>query len=376
MIARLARLVAIPSISREERAIADTLGTELREAGLRVQRERNNLWCEIGDAARPRLLLNSHLDTVPPGQSWASDPRTPRLDEGRLTGLGANDAKGCVVALIEAALATRRRLDRGERLGGTVVLALTAEEEISGAGLGTILRRLRPLDAALVGEPTGLVPMVAQRGLLVLRGVARGRSGHPANTPTGEADNAILAAASDLVRLREFDWGPRHPLLGRCHAHVTMVNGGVARNVIPDRCEFCLDIRTTPLESHAHLFQRLCDYLRSDLHVHSDRLVPVETDRTAPIVQAVLRALPGAELGGSSAMSDMVFLAGIPSVKLGPGQSRRSHAPDEYILLDELRDGAAAYERIIQEYFGVENRVGSADATAVPQAVACRSQAS
>jgi acetylornithine deacetylase len=351
MIERLARLVAMPSVSGEESAIAEALGAELREAGLRVQRAGNNLWCEIGDAARPRLLLNSHFDTVPPAQGWSGDPWAPRLDEGRLTGLGANDAKGCVVALIEAVLATRRRLERGQHLGGTVVLALTAEEETGGEGLGTIVEQLRPLDAALVGEPTGLVPMIAQRGLLVLRGVARGRSGHPANTPADDADNAILAAARDLSRLREFDWGPRHPLLGRCHAHVTMISGGVARNVIPDTCEFYLDVRTTPLESHARLYRRLRDYLQSDLRVHSDRLVPVETDRAAAIVQAALRALPGAEPGGSPAMSDMVFLAGVPSVKSGPGQPSRSHTADEYILLDELRDGAAAYERIVQEYF-------------------------
>jgi len=375
MIERLARLVAIPGVSGEESAIAEALCAELQEAGLRVQRERNNLWCEIGDAARPRLLLNSHLDTVLPAQGWSGDPWTPRLDEHRLTGLGANDAKGCVAALVEAVLATQRRLERGERLGGTVVLALTAEEEISAEGLGAILERLRPLDAALVGEPTGLVPMIAQRGLLVLRGVARGRSGHPANTPADDADNAILAAARDLSRLREFDWGPRHPLLGRCHAHVTMISGGVARNVIPDQCEFHLDVRTTPLESHARLYRRLRDYLHSDLRVHSDRLVPVETDRAAAIVQAVLRALPGAEPGGSPAMSDMVFLAGVPSVKIGPGQPSRSHTPDEYILLDELRDGAAAYERIIQEYCRAEAVDGAVGVRATAESAACKSEA-
>jgi acetylornithine deacetylase len=153
------------------------------------------------------------------------------------------------------------------------------------------------------------------------------------------------------VKLTEFDWGPEHPLLGRCHAHVTTINGGVARNVIPDTCEFCLDIRTTPAESHAQLFQRLRRHLQSELIVHSERLVPVQTDAAEPIVQATLRAVPGVHAGGSPTMSDMVFLAGIPSAKIGPGESVRSHTPDEYILLDELREGAAAYERIIREYF-------------------------
>jgi len=352
MIDRLARFVALPSLSRQESALADAVCAELRAAGLPVQREANNVWCEIGDAQRPRLLLNSHLDTVPPGHGWSQDPWTPRIVDGWLVGLGANDAKGCVAALIEAVLATQRRLNAGQQLGGTVVLALTAEEEVSGAGLAAILSRLAPLDAAIVGEPTGLVPMIAQRGLLILRGVARGRSGHPANTPAASADNAIATAVQDLARLGEFDWGPMHPLLGCCHAHVTQIHGGIARNVIPDECEFYLDIRTTPGESHLELYERLRSFLRSELHIRSERLVPVETSASEPIVQAALRARPGAQPAGSPAMSDMVFLQGIPSVKIGPGDSRRSHTPDEFITQRELADGAAAYERVIWEYCG------------------------
>ena len=351
MIERLTKLVAIRSVSREEGPIADAVCSDLQQAGLCVSRQGNNLWCEIGDAARPRLLLNSHLDTVPPAHGWTGDPWTPRRTADRLVGLGANDAKGCVTAMIAAVLAVKKRLDCGDRLGGTLILALTAEEEISGAGLGTIVDQLAPLDAAIVGEPTGLVPMIAQRGLLVLRGVARGCSGHPANTPADSANNAILTAARDLTALETFDWGPAHPLLGRCHAHVTMIKGGVARNVIPDACEFFLDIRTTPAESHAGLCRRLRRHLKSDLHIHSDRLVPVQTDPGEAILQAVLRAVSGVAPGGSPTMSDMVFLGGVPSVKIGPGRSSRSHTPDEYIELEELAVGAGAYERIIREYF-------------------------
>ncbi|MCH7643973.1 MAG: M20/M25/M40 family metallo-hydrolase [Myxococcales bacterium] len=351
MIERLARYVAIRSISREEGALAETVAADLAQRGLRVRRRDNNIWCEVGDAQRPRLLLNSHLDTVPPANGWTADPFSLRRDGDRLTGLGANDAKGCVTSMIAALLNTKARLDAGERLGGTVVLALTAEEEISGQGLGTLLEELRPLDAAIVGEPTGIVPMTAQRGLLILRGVATGRSGHPANTPPGSADNAIQTAARDLQELEDFDWGPEHPLLGRCHAHVTQINGGTARNVIPDACEFYLDIRTTPAESHRELFERLDHRLESALHVHSDRLVPVATGQDERIVQAVLRALPDTQPAGSAAMSDMVFLDGIPSVKIGPGESRRSHTPDEYITRQELEAGARAFERIIEEYF-------------------------
>lgn len=356
MIERLAQYVRIPSVSGQEGALADAVAADLMTAGLRVQRHGNNLWCELGDAPRPRLLLNSHLDTVPPGQGWSADPWMPVLRDGRLTGLGANDAKGCVVAMIEAALAVRRRMEAGPPLGGTIVLALTAEEETSGQGLGVILERLRPIDAALVGEPTGMVPMTAQRGLLILRGVARGRSGHPANTPADGDDNAISVAARDLAALSGFDWGGAHPLLGRCHAHATRIRGGVANNVVPDECEFVLDIRTTPLEAHRALYERLRAAMRSELHVHSERLAPVETAADERIVRAVLRALPGAIPAGSAAMSDMVFLAGVPAVKIGPGDTRRSHTADEYALESEIRDGAAGYERIVEGYFTASDR--------------------
>lgn len=356
MIERLGKLVAIQSVSGEEDAIAAAVSAELQEAGLPVHRQDHNVWCEIGDGSRPRLLLNSHLDTVPPAAGWSGDPWSLRSVDGRLVGLGANDAKGCVSALIEAILAVKRRIDSGQRLNGTVVLALTAEEETGGQELNTILERIGPLDAAIVGEPTGLVPMVAQRGLLVLRGVAHGRSGHPANTPPESPDNAIFAAARDLNRLAEFDWGPAHPLLGRSHAHVTMMRGGVARNVVPDACEFYLDVRTTPGESHAELCERLRRHLESELHVHSDRLVPIQTDVHERIVEAVTRAVPGASPSGSAAVSDMAFLSGIPSVKIGPGDSKRSHTPDEYLLPSELEQGALAYERIVWNYFSTGQR--------------------
>lgn len=350
MLERLARYVSIRSISREEGRLADTVTADLAAAGLHVERVGNNVWCESGDARRPRLLLNSHLDTVPPGSGWTGDPWTPRIDGDRLTGLGANDAKGCVVAMVEAVLRVQASLARGERLGGTIVLALTAEEEISGQGLGTIVQRLGPLDAALVGEPTSLVPMIAQRGLLVLKGRAAGRTAHPANTPPDQAANAIVAALRDIMRLAEFDWGPAHPLLGRTHANVTRIAGGVANNVIPDSCEFVVDVRTTPIESHAALVARLRAALECELSIHSDRLVPFETRPDEPIVQACLRALPGAVPAGSPAMSDIVFLAGVPAVKIGPGDTRRSHTPDEYVLGSELSAGAAAYERMIREF--------------------------
>jgi len=349
-IERLAEYAAVPSLSGAEAELADLIAGQLAAEGIVVHREGNNLWVELG-AGRPRLLLNSHLDTVPPGQGWTADPWLPRRGEGRLTALGANDAKGCVAAMVESFLALHRQMVHDKRkFSGTLILALTAEEETAGTGLAAILDRLRPLDAAIVGEPTGLAPVIAQRGLMILRGVARGRAAHTANTPPQAAANAIVLAAENILRLQSFDWGPCHERLGRAHAHVTGIQGGIAHNVIPDVCEFRLDIRTTPLESHAALFSRLKAFLHSELTVHSDRLVPVETSSEELIVR-VACSVSGRPPAGSATMSDMVFLSGIPAVKLGPGQSVRSHTPDEYILESELAEGVATYAEIVRRYF-------------------------
>ncbi len=355
---RLCDYVAIRSLSREEGALADRVFADLAEAGLQPRRIGDNVICEIGDAPRPRLLLNSHLDTVPASDGWKSDPWTPTIDGDRIIGLGANDAKGCGVAMIETVLALRQRRDRGQRIGGTVVLALTVEEEIAGDGLCAIVDQLGPLDAGIVGEPTSLTPMTAQRGLLILKGRARGRTAHPANTPPDTDSNAIQIAADDARHLLTFDWGPVHPLLGRSHGHITRMNGGVANNVIPDLCEFMLDIRTTTAEVHAAMTDRLRQHLRSEITVHSDRMIPIETADDADIVRAVCAALPDARPTGSPAMSDMVWLRGIPAVKIGPGDTRRSHTPNEYITRSELQAGLTAYTAIAKAYFA---RVGTGD---------------
>ena len=329
----------------------------MAEAGLEVHRLGNNLWAEIGDAPRLRLLLNSHLDTVPPGEGWTSDPWTPRREADRLVGLGANDAKGCVTALIEAVLAMHRRMQQGERLGGTIVLALTAGEETTNEGMAEILDHLRPLDAAIVGEPTGLTPMIAQRGLLILKGIAPRASAHPGNTPPQLAENAVVVAAADVLRLQEFDWGPSHPQLGRAHGNVTIIHGGIAHNVIPEACEYCLDIRTTPLEPHAALFARLQAFVRSDLAVRSERLVPIETSQDAAIVQATCAAT-GKKPEGSAHHERHGFSGWYPGRQDRPRPKCPLHTRDEFILNAELLDGAAKYGGIIQSYFAAAAREG------------------
>jgi acetylornithine deacetylase len=351
LVERLLRLTAISCVSGQEEAVADAVQAELEAAGAMVRRNGDNIVCEFGDAPRPRLLLNSHLDTVPPAAGWTADPWTPRQAGNRMIALGANDAKASVCAMIEAFQVISADLRRGRPLRGTLVLALTTEEETTGRGLRETLPLISPIDAALVGEPTDLTPMIAQRGLLILRCIARGRSSHPANTPADTPDNAIVNAMSAIRELYHVDWGPPHAMLGTCHAHVTRIAGGVATNVIPDACEFWVDVRTTPNQSHMDTVERLRAQLPCEVHVHSDRMIPVQTDPGAAIVRAVCRAVPHRDPQGSATMSDMVTLAGIPSVKIGPGQSVRSHTPDEYVTIEELVAGAAAYERICRAYF-------------------------
>ncbi|WP_224249659.1 M20/M25/M40 family metallo-hydrolase [Hyalangium gracile] len=346
--ALLEALVATPSVSGQEGRIADQVASWVEGWGGRVQRQGHNLWFTVGSGPR-RLLVNSHLDTVPPCAGWTLEPQVPVWREGRLYGLGSNDAKGCVASML---LAARELLQNPQALEGRgeVVFAFTAEEETGGAGLGTVLPALGPLDAAVVGEPTGLKPCTAQRGMLLLRCVAHGRSAHVAHAQAAEAQNAIHLAAQDISTLAELRF-PAHPLLGEARAQVTQIQGGLARNQVPDRCEFFVDIRTTPGMEHAAVATHLAGVLRSEVIVHSARYLPKSTAPGEPIVRAAVAAGGGVGPVGSSTASDWAFLGQVPAVKVGPGDTLRSHKPDEYLALVELEAGVAFYQRLIRGYF-------------------------
>ncbi|MBI4913295.1 MAG: M20/M25/M40 family metallo-hydrolase [Acidobacteria bacterium] len=330
----LKRLVEAPSLSGQEGPAADLLQGILEGEGISVTRAGHNLVFEIGSGA-PRLLLLSHLDTVPPGAGWSGDPWKPEWMEGRLTGLGANDAKGCVAAMTGAALGLR-----SAELPGTLVFAFAAEEETGSGGIEAILPRLGALDAAIVGEPTGLQVCAAQRGMLILRCLARGESAHVAHARLGE--NAIHKAARDIARLELFRF-EGHPLLGAPRAQVTQIGGGIARNLVPDACEFFIDLRTTPNLEHDELLRFFAGQLESEVSIHSDRYLPRATDPAEPVVQAALAAAGVANPVGSATTSDWACLGELPAVKVGPGDTHRSHRPDEYLLATELHRGAAFY---------------------------------
>ena len=268
-----------------------------------------------------------------------------RVEDSRLVALGANDAKGCVVAMIMAA----REL-KDAHFDGSVTFAFVAEEERGGEGIRAVKPRLRQIDAAVIGEPTALQVCIAQRGMLILRCTAHGESAHVAHAHLG--DNAIHKAARDIARLAELELEP-HESLGVARPQVTQIAGGLARNQVPDRCEFFVDIRTTPNLDHAAVSAAIDDALESEVAVHSDRYVPVATDAAEAIVRAALDA-SGTKRGvGSDTTSDWAFLRGIPAVKIGPGDTKRSHRPNEYVTVAELEAGAAFYTRVVRAYFAL-----------------------
>lgn len=340
----LREMIRIPSESRSEDAIVARLESALGEMGLAPKRSGRNLTAMYDGGDGPLLLLNSHTDTVPVGRGWTRDPLKADIEDGRIYGRGSNDAKGCLVAMMIGA----RKAFASNAPKGKVLLAATCEEEVLGQGLETLLPALPRPDAAVVGEPTGLKAAVAQKGLLLLSIVAKGRSAHAAH---GGGINAVEAAAHDVIALSKLGFDREHSTLGKTSLHVTQISGGDRHNVIPDRCELVVDIRTTPAVSTDEIVALVRRAVQGEVVVRSNRLGTVETDPSHPIVLAALAANPAGRVYGSPTLSDWVFLKGIPTVKAGPGDSKRSHTPDEYLEVAELQAGVDFYEQLIRSYF-------------------------
>jgi acetylornithine deacetylase len=339
----LAFLVSTPSVSESEDTIANNLSGILSSEGFRIQREGNSIWFTVGTRKRPHLLLLSHLDTVPPCAGWNSDPFKAHIEDGKLTGLGANDAKGAVAAMIMAAREIQHR-----DFDASITFAFVADEERSGEGIRTIKPKLGHIDAALIGEPTGLQVCTAQRGLLILRCTAQGKASHAAHGHLGE--NAIHKAARDISRLATMEFAA-HEDFGATRAEVTQITGGLARNQVPDRCEFFVDLRTTPNLDHATVAAEIGAVLESEVAIQSYRYEPVATNPSEVVVRAALEVADASAGIGSVTTSDWAFLKGIPAVKVGPGDTSRSHRPNEYLLLSELKEAVIFYGRFIHTYF-------------------------
>ena len=337
----LKALIATPSVSRDESRTGDLLFAFLAERGAAPERLHNNVWAraEGFDPQRPTLLLNSHHDTVRPAVSYTRDPYAPTLEEGRLYGLGSNDAGASVVALTEAFLTLRTR-----ELPFNLVLALSAEEECMGEhGMRALLPALGRVDMALVGEPTGMQAAVGERGLVVLDCTARGRSGHAARN---EGVNALYIAADDIARLRTFRFERKSALLGPIGIAVTQIEAGTQHNVVPDTCRFVVDIRTTDAYTNEEVVEILRGALQSEVVPRSTRIRAAAVGDDHPLVRAARGV--GRRTFVSPTTSDRTLMP-FPSLKMGPGESARSHAADEFVLVREIDEAIGIYEQYIEQ---------------------------
>ncbi|MDR1097408.1 MAG: M20 family metallo-hydrolase [Tannerella sp.] len=332
----LKRMIAIPSFSREENGVADFLQQYWTQAGQRVNRRGNNLWLSTSvDPGKPVLLLNSHIDTVRPAAGWVGDPFTPDEPEGgdRIYGLGSNDAGASVVSLYEAFTVLSRR----EQPYNLIFLA-SAEEEISGAGgVESVLPLFPPVSFAVVGEPTAMQPAVAERGLMVLDCTVTGKAGHAARD---EGINAISLALRDVEWFNTCRFPEESDLLGPVKMSVTQIQAGTQHNVIPDRCTFVVDIRSNEFYSNTDLLDRIREHVRCDILPRSTRLNSSRTDLSHPFVRRAV--MMGKQPFGSPTLSDRALMP-FASVKIGPGDSARSHSAAEYIRPSEIREAIDTY---------------------------------
>ena len=335
----LSQLIAIPSISREETAAADYLETWMQKAGLSPHREANNLWCVAPgyDTSRPTLLLNAHIDTVRPVSTWTRPPHVAQTEGDRLYGLGSNDCGGGLVSLLMVFCHLRSTPQ-----SYNLIYLASAEEEVSGAnGCSRVLPLLPPVSAAIVGEPTGMQPAIAEKGLMVIDMVSHGKSGHAAR---GEGINAIYKMLDDLQWIRNYRFERVSPLLGPTLMQATVLHAGTQHNVVPDTCTAVIDVRTNELYSNEEVFGIIRSHVSSEVKAHSFRLSSSGIPVSHPIVQRCLSM--GMTPFGSPTLSDQALMP-FASLKLGPGQSSRSHSADEYICISEIKDAIGKYIQIL-----------------------------
>lgn len=343
----LKKLIATPSVSRDEAAAADVLEAYMKEKGLNPQRHGNNVWCQTLSALSgispsmgrpcgegPTILLNAHIDTVKPVAGWQHDPFTPTVEDDKLYGLGSNDCGGGLVSLLMAFM----------ELKGNFIYLASCEEEVSGKnGIESVLPLLPKIDFAIVGEPTGMQPAIAEKGLMVIDATAHGKAGHAARN---EGDNAIYHAMKDIQWLSEWQFPKQTELLGPVKQTVTIINAGTQHNVIPDTCTFTIDVRSNECYTNEEIFAFFQEHLTSELKARSFRLSSSKIDESHPFVQACIRE--GLTPFGSPTLSDQALMR-FPSLKLGPGDSSRSHTADEYIKISEIDAAISLYTKLLRE---------------------------
>ncbi len=341
----LKSLIATPSVSRHEDATATLIHEYLLGHGATPHRLKNNVWATGDyDPSRPTLLLNSHHDTVKPATTYTRNPHAADIEGDKLYGLGSNDAGASAVSLLQTYVTMSR-----EALPFNLIVAITAEEEVGGEnGIRLLLPEFERLgikvDYAIVGEPTGMRAAVAERGLIVLDAVTEGVTGHAARN---EGVNAIYRAIADIERVRRCEFERTSALLGPIGINVTQIESGWAHNAVPDRCKWVVDVRTTDAYSNAETAAILqAQTMHTTLTPRSTRVWASALDHDSPLWQAF--AALGIEHFVSPTTSDMSLLHGIPSLKIGPGDSARSHKADEYVLISEIEQAVDIYPNLIR----------------------------
>jgi acetylornithine deacetylase len=346
----LQQLIAIQSFSKEEDKTADAIELFFKKQNIPTQRKGNNVWAKnahytvdegnpenIGKGL-PTILLNSHHDTVKPVKAWTQDPFSPEIKDGKLFGLGSNDAGGALVSLIAVFCKFYNK-----KLPYNLIIAATAEEEISGAnGVASILNDLGKINVGIVGEPTSMQMAVAEKGLMVIDGYAHGRAGHAARE---EGINAIYVAMEDIETIRHFNFEKKSAFLGKVKLSVTQIEAGTQHNVVPDVCKFVIDVRSNECYTNEEIYEILQKNVKSELKPRSFRLNSSKIDQNHPLI------LRGHQLGlthyGSPTLSDQALMP-FDTLKIGPGDSARSHTADEFIYVKEIEEGIAVYEKLLE----------------------------
>ena len=336
----LMELIATPRASRNETEAADVMEQWMAQWGLNPQREANNLWAvsDNFNKAKQTILLNAHIDTVKPVKTWTRDPYEPEVIGDKLFGIGANDCGGGLVTLLQVF-----RILKGRKLPFNLIYLASAEEEVSGKdGVERVLPLLPKIDVAIVGEPTGMQPAIAEKGLMVIDGYTKGVSGHAARN---EGVNAIYKALDDLVWLRDYKFRKESPLLGFSKMTVTQVESGTQHNVIPDSLHFVIDVRTNEYYQNEFVFSFLQKHMQNSiLKARSFRLHSSSIPTDHPLVKRCVKL--GMKPFGSPTLSDQALMP-FPSFKLGPGESSRSHSANEFIRISEIERALDTYLKII-----------------------------
>ncbi|MBG9376033.1 M20 family metallo-hydrolase [Panacibacter sp. DH6] len=338
----LKKLISTPSFSKEEDNTAEIIDDFLNAKGVNTYSYLNNIWAKnkYFDERKPTILLNSHHDTVKPNKAYTLDPFTPLEQDGKLYGLGSNDAGGCLVSLI----ATFIHYYKQENLQYNLVIAASAEEEISGHnGIEILLPRLPEIDFGIVGEPTLMNMAVAEKGLLVLDCTAHGRAGHAARE---EGENAIYKALKDIEWFRTYKYDKVSDLLGPMKMSVTIINAGSQHNVVPHECKFTVDVRVNELHTFEEVLETIRSNVSCDVQPRSSRLRSTSIATDHPLIQAGITL--GRSYYGSPTTSDKALMH-FPTLKMGPGDSARSHTADEFIYIDEIRQGIALYIQLLDK---------------------------